>query len=79
MHNCISSCSLEFQFEWALQLQLVPQKVMLDSVMGLQEIHNAGIHRLLGDGCNVNEVTQGGEVMDWRLPGLEAGLDRLRC
>ena len=51
-------------------LQLVPQKVMLDSVIDLLEVHKAGIQWALGNASCVDdhEVAQAfEEVMNWRL------------
>ena len=50
---------------------LVPQKMMLGSVVSLLEYTKAGMKRALGDAGCVNEVAQGKEVMDRRLPGPE--------
>ena len=55
-------------------LQLVPQKMMLDNVIGLLKVHKAGIQRVLGNASCVIEVLQGKEVMVWRLPEPEACL-----
>ena len=57
-------------------LQFVPQKMMLDSVIGLLEVHKAGIQRAPRDASCIDEMAQGEEVMDWRLSGPEACLDR---
>ena len=53
-------------------LQSVPQKMMLDSVIGLLEVHKAGIQRAPQDASCIDEMAQGEEVMDWRLSGPEA-------
>ena len=55
-------------------LQLVLEKMMLDSVIGLLEVHKAGIRGALGDASCVNKMAQGKEVMDRRLPGPETCL-----
>ena len=43
-------------------LQPVPQKMMLDSVIGLLEVHEAGIQRAPRDASCINEVAQGDEI-----------------
>ena len=59
-------------------LQSVLQKMMLDGVIGLLEVHKAGIQRASQDASCIDEMAQGEEVMDWRLSGLKPAWTGLR-
>ena len=65
------SCSSD-----ADELQPVPQKMMLDRVICLLEVHKARIQKALRDTSCVDEVAQGEELIKWGLPGPEACLVR---
>ena len=55
-------------------LQLLPDKVMLDSVIGFLGVHKRGIRGAFEDASYVNEMAQGKQAMDGRLHGPEACL-----
>ena len=52
------------------KFQPIPQKVMLDRVIGLLEVHKAGVQRALQDASCIDEVAQGKEVI---IDGLATG------